>query len=87
MAIIPQPHLFSWENVDAESDLRRLELVLQALPDEKLMQKLEFGRGGGRNDYPVRAVWNSLIAAVVLEHEKAESLRDRKSTRLNSSHT
>jgi hypothetical protein len=75
MAIIPQPHLFSWENVDAESDLRRLELVLQALPDEKLMQKLEFGRGGGRNDYPVRAVWNSLIAAVVFEHEKAESLR------------
>ena len=50
MASIPQPALFSWENVDAESDLKRLELVLSALPDEKLMRKLERMRGRGRND-------------------------------------
>jgi len=75
MATIPQLNLFSWENIDVQSDLRRLEFVLEALPDEKLMQKLEQRRGRGRDDYPVRAVWNSLIAAVVFEHEKVESLR------------
>ena len=31
MAVIAQKNLFSWENVDAESDLRRLELVLEIM--------------------------------------------------------
>jgi Transposase DDE domain len=75
MATIPQLNLFSWDKIDVQSDLRRLEFVLEALPDERLMQKLERQRGGGRNDYPVRAVWNSLIASVVFEHNSFESLR------------
>jgi hypothetical protein len=75
MAIIPQPHLFSWENVEAESDLRRLEFVLEALPDEKLMQKLEQRRGRGRDDYPLRPSWNSVIAGIVFEHKTTASLR------------
>jgi len=49
MAIIPQPNLFSWKNVEAESDLSRLELVLEALPDEPLMRKLV-------NCFPTQAV-------------------------------
>lgn len=75
MATIPQLNLFSWDKIDVQSDLRRLEFVLEALPDERLMQKLEQRRGRGRDDFPVRAVWNSLIAGVVFEHEKIESLR------------
>ena len=75
MAIIPQPNLFSWKNVDAESDLRRFEFVLSALPDERLMRKLEQRRGRGRDDYPVRAVWNSIMAGIVFEHKTIESLR------------
>ncbi len=75
MAIIPQPNLFSWENVDAESDLQRLEFVLSALPDEELMQKLEKKRGRGRDDYPLRPSWNSVIAGIVFEHKTIESLR------------
>ena len=73
MAIILQPNLFSWKNVDAESDLRRLEFVLSALPDEKLMQKLEQRRGRGRDDYPLRPSWNSVIAGIVFEHKTADA--------------
>ncbi len=74
MAIIPQGRLFSWENVDAESDLKRLEYVLDSVADERLMKMLEGRRGRGRDDYPIRAVWNCLLAMKVFEHEKMSSL-------------
>ena len=34
MAIIPQPNLFSWKEIEADSDLNRLRLVLSVLPEE-----------------------------------------------------
>lgn len=74
MAIIAQRSLFSWENVDAESDLERLEYVLDSLDDERLMRMLEKHRGRGRDDYPVRAVWNCLLAMKVFGHETISSL-------------
>lgn len=67
--------LFRWQEVEALGDLRRLELVLSVLPDEGLMKALEASRGRGRDDYPVRAIWNSLIAGVVFGHGSIESLR------------
>jgi hypothetical protein len=75
MAIIPRRSLFSWKNVESKSDLDRLRLVLEALPDEALMVRLEQRRGRGRDDYPVRALWNSLLAGIVFQHESVESLR------------
>lgn len=75
MAIIHQPDLFSWEQVDAASDLDRLRLLLGALPDEELMQALEAERKGRRDDYPLRAVWNSVLAGIVFQHQSIESLR------------
>lgn len=75
MAIIPSRSLFSWKNVESKSDLDRLRLVFEVLPDEPLMQKLESQRGKGRDDYPVRAIWNSLLAGIVFQHESVESLR------------
>jgi len=75
MASIPQKSLFSWQEVDCLGDLERLRLVVEWIPDEALMSELERGRGKGRNDYPVRAVWNSLLAGVVYEHVSVESLR------------
>ena len=74
MAIIPQKNLFSWENVDAESDLKRLEYVMDYIDDERLMTLLEKRRGRGRNDYPVRAVWNCFLAMKVFSHETISSL-------------
>lgn len=75
MAIIPQKRLFGWEEIDALGDLQRLKLVLESLPDEGLMNVLEQERDRGRNEYPVRAVWNSVLAGVVYEHASVESLR------------
>lgn len=75
MAILPQMNIFSWREIDACSDLLRLRYVLDAIPDEPLMQLLEDERGRGRNDYPVRPVWNSVLAGVVFQHVSIESLR------------
>lgn len=75
MAIIPQGSLFQWDEVEALDDLERLRLVLEHLPDEELMQALQRERGLGRNDYPIRPVWNSLLAGIVFQHVSVESLR------------
>ena len=74
MAII-RGSLFSWQEVFSESDLNRLNLVVNILTDEELMRHLEGLRDKGRNDYPIRAVWNSIIAGIVYEHRSVESLR------------
>jgi hypothetical protein len=75
MAIIPQQTFFEWTDLEKLGDLERLQLVLDHIPDEKLMQTLEKQRGKGRNDYPVRAVWNSILAGIVYQHPTIESLR------------
>jgi len=75
MAIIPQQTLFVWSEIEELGDLERLRLVLEYMPDEELMRKLEKERGKGRDDYPVRAVWNSILAGVVFQHISVESLR------------
>ncbi len=74
MAIIPQQRLFGWQEIEDLGDLERLQTVLEHMPDEQLMQKLERKRGLGRNDYPVRAMWNALLAGIVFQHVSAESL-------------
>jgi|TARA_Y100000031_G_scaffold134782_1_gene157551 hypothetical protein len=75
MAIIVQKQIFGWKDIEELGDLERLNLVLNYLPDEKLMRVLEEERGKGTDDYPVRATWNSVLAGVVFQHESVESLR------------
>ena len=75
MAIIPQKQLFGWKEIENIGDLDRLRLVIDYLPDEKLMQILEKERGKGRDDFPVRPVWNTILAGVVFQHISIESLR------------
>ena len=75
MAIIPQKSLFQWNEIESLGDLERLQLVLRHLPDEALMRHLERDRGKGRDDYPIRPMWNSLIAGVVFQHPSVEALR------------
>ena len=75
MAIIPQRQLFSWKEIENLADLERFSLLLKYLPDEQLMQSLESHRGKGRDDYPVRAMWNSILAGIVYQHTSIESLR------------
>ena len=75
MAIIPQQTLFVWSDIEDLGDLERLRLVLEYIPDEELMQALEKERGKGRDDFPVRAMWNSIIAGVVFQHISVSSMR------------
>ncbi len=75
MAKLLVGYLFKWRDVEAKSDLERLRLVLEHLPDEALMKKLEAHRDKGRDDYPIRPVWNSVLAGIVYQHESVESLR------------
>ena len=63
------------DEIEKLGDLERLRLVLEYMPDEELMQTLERERGKGRDDYPVRAMWNSILAGVVFEHPSIENLR------------
>lgn len=74
MATIPQNWLFNWKEIDAASDLDRFQLVLSALPDEKLASFLEERRGKGRDDYPIRPMWNATIAGIVYQHPHAATL-------------
>ena len=78
--MIPQTSLFSWEkDIENLGDNERLVRVLDSLPDEGFMQKLEKERGRGRNDYPVRAMWNMLIAMIVFGHGKyADIIREMR---------
>jgi hypothetical protein len=61
--------------VEASSDLDRLRMLLSAIPDEELMLALEDERKGRRDDFPIRSVWNSLLAGVVFQHPSIEALR------------
>jgi hypothetical protein len=74
MAAMVQAKLFSWDALEARSDLDRLTLVIDHLPDEQIVRYLEVMRGHGRDDYPVRAMWNALLAGIVFQHPSPESL-------------
>jgi hypothetical protein len=74
MATISQKPLFGWDQIEALGDLKRLRLVLENLPDEALMKKLEQERDRGRDDYPIRPMWNALMAGVVFQHPTVEAL-------------
>ncbi|MCX7030700.1 MAG: transposase [Spirochaetes bacterium] len=74
MASIPQKALFGWDQIEALGDLKRLQLVLESLPDEVLMRTLEQERHRGRNEYPIRPMWNALVSGVVFQHPTVEAL-------------
>ena len=69
-----KPNLFTWQDVEARSDLDRLYLVRDHLPDEQLVRYLEVMRGQGRDDYPIAAMWNAVLAGVIFQHPSIEAL-------------
>ena len=75
MAIIPQISIFEYGDIEKLGDLERFKLALEGIDDEALMQKLEAKRGNGRDDYPVRMMWNMFIAMRVFEHIKVAPFR------------
>jgi hypothetical protein len=61
--------------IEILGDLERFLLAMLAMDDEELMILLECKRGNGRNDYPVRVMWNLIIAMKVFGHRTVESFR------------
>lgn len=74
MNIIPQMKLLEENDFENLGDLERLQMVLGALKDEKLIHKLYRIHGKGRNDWTCEAMWNSFIASFLFGHETVESL-------------
>jgi len=68
MALVLRDELFTWDFVEMLPDLKRIRLVLENLGDEKLVKKLEQERGRGRDDYPVRAMWNFVVSFLLTGH-------------------
>jgi hypothetical protein len=71
--IITQNSLFNYEEIERLGDLERLRLALEGINDEELMRKLERKRKNGRDDYPVRVMWNLVIAMKVFGHDSVSS--------------
>jgi hypothetical protein len=69
-----QASLFSWDTVEARSDLDRFFLFRDHLPDADIIQALEVQRGQGRDDFPVRAMFNAVLAGIVFQHPSIEAL-------------
>ena len=66
MSYCDQGRLFTFEDFFADGDdNHRLLLVLSVLEDDGLIGKLECQRKGRRDHYPVRMLWQSLVAAKV----------------------
>ena len=63
--IISQETLFDYSEIEELGDLERLDLAMDGIDDERLMRKLEAKRKNGRDDYPVRVMWNLVIAMIV----------------------
>jgi hypothetical protein len=61
--------------IEILGDLERLKLTLMGMCNEALMVRIEKRRGNGRNDYPVRVMWNLIIAMKVFSHRTVQSFR------------
>lgn len=74
MATIPNL-LFSWQAIEASPEILRFQRLLEGIDDRELIETLEDERKGKRNDYPIRAVWNSILAGIIFQHAEISSLR------------
>lgn len=74
MKIITQITLLDDTQNENLGDLERLKNILHHIPDKKLIKQLKKMRGNGRNEWPVEAMWNSLIAGFIFNHGSIASL-------------
>lgn len=75
MNIIKQQSLFDYSKIEILGDLERFKLLINNVPDKKIVDKLNEMRGKGRNDYPIVAVWNAILIMPLLEASTVEQLR------------
>lgn len=75
MKIITQISVFDYSEIEILGDLERCKLLIDNVPDEKIINKLTEIRGKGRNEYPIIPLWNSLLIMPLIECSTIEQLR------------
>lgn len=75
MKIITQISVFDYSEIEILGDLERCKLLIENVPDEKIVNKLIEIRGKGRNEYPVIPLWNSILIMPLIECSTVEQLR------------
>ena len=65
--------LLAWDCLEDSPSLQPVEAFLATLPDAELLDGLRRTRGRGRNDYPVRGLWGTLLLTVILRHPNWEA--------------
>jgi hypothetical protein len=74
MMLIPVSEpLFAWDYLEDSPSLQTLRVFLSLVPDGALLDSLERARGRGRNDYPVKVLWQTLLLKIALRHPGVES--------------
>ena len=75
MKTISQISFFDYTEIEILGDLERCKLLIENVPDEKIINKLYEIRGKGRNEYVIEAVWNSILIMPLIECSTVEQLR------------
>src|SRR3954470_19486237 len=60
--------LFAWARLEDHPELSTLRQLLEVLPDQALLDGLDKARGKGRDDFPVRVLWGTVVFTVALRH-------------------
>jgi hypothetical protein len=66
--------LFAWDCLEDSPSLKTIREFLAAVPDGWLLEGLPAWRGRGRNDYPVRVLWDALLLQIAVRHAHAEAM-------------
>ena len=72
---IIQNTIFDYTEIEVLGDLERLKYALDNIYADDLIKSLEEDRGNGRNDYPVRVMFDLTIAMKVYGHRSVDSFR------------
>jgi len=73
MKIAVAKPLFAWDALEDSPSLRSVRLLLETIPDQALLESLRLARGKGRDDYPVEALWGTLVLAIALRHVSTDA--------------
>jgi len=73
MRLTTQHPLFAWEALEDSPSLQTIRTFLEAVPDARLLAALHTWRGKGRDDYPIRVLWGTLLLTILLRHPTFEA--------------
>ena len=75
MRIRATARLFAWEALEDSPSLAVVRRFLEIVPDGRLLESLRRHRGKGRDDYPVTALWGTVLLTSVLpsRHDRGDA--------------